>query len=225
MPYLLYSLARHVDFETITTEQAARLNSNPASPKAWLFGDTTQRNKYGNVKMYRLKLHDTVQGSLPDNHHSMAANSLSRQNMAVTVHKDSEYHVTGDYDLNRFKVTLANGTMVDGSQNNVDKMVEDNQNIEQQDLVAWVACATLHFPDSENVPMTNGMRHGFSLVPMNFYDENPSMDMPSYLRVMADEVGAVRGCPDSCEEHNPSGWEKVCTPPSVDNTHVFAGVW
>merc|ERR1711907_301487 len=207
-------MGRHVDFETITTEKNARLNSNPAQPKAWLFGDMTQRNKYGNVKTYRLKLHDIVQGLLPADHHSMPANSMSKQNMAVTVHKDSEYHVTGDYDLNRFKVTLANGTVVDGSQNNVDKMVEDDQNIEQADLVAWVACTTWHYPNSENVPMTSGIRHGFSLEPMNFFDENPSMDMPSYLRVMPHEVDAgERGCPDNCQTEDPSGWEKVCSPP------------
>merc|ERR1712176_180649 len=108
----------------------------------------------------------------------MPANSMSKQNMAVTVYKDSEYYVTGDYDLNRFKVTQADGTVVDGSQNNVDMMVADNQSIVQEDLVAWVSCTTWHYPHSENVPMTSGIRHGFSLRPTNFYDENPSMDMP-----------------------------------------------
>lgn len=224
-PYLLYPKARHVDFEKITTEQNARLNSNPAQPKAWLFGDMTQRNKYGSVKTYRLKLHDIVQGLLPSDHHSMPANSMSKQNMAVTVHKDEEYYVTGDYDLNRFKVLDADGNQIDGSQNNVDMMVADNQNIEQQDLVAWVACTTWHYPYSENVPMTSGIRHGFSIEPMNFYDENPAMDMPSYMRVMADEVGAERGCPENCEEKNPAGWEKVCLPPDMDCSHSFAGVW
>merc|ERR1712224_673326 len=118
------------------------------------------------------------------------------------------------------------GHVVQGSQANVDMMVADNQNIVQQDLVAWVACTTWHYPNSENMPMTSGIRHGFSLEPMNFFDENPSMDMPTYLRVMAGEVDAgIRGCPNNCETSNPSGFEKVCTPPSIDCTHNFEGVW
>jgi Cu2+-containing amine oxidase len=220
VPYLLFPHSRHVDFQTISTEQDARLNSDPAHPKAWLFGDTTQRNKYGNVKNYRVKLHDIVQGLLPTDHHTMPANSMSLQNMAVTVRKEDEVHVTGDYDLNRFTVGGQSG-----SQANVDMMSGD-ESIVQQDLVAWVACTTHHYPNSENVPMTSGIRHGFSLEPFNFFDENPSMDMPSYLRVMADEVSAgERGCPDACEEADPAGFEQVCTPPSIDCTHSFAGVW
>lgn len=225
VPYLLYPKARHVEFQTISTESAAKLNANPAEPKAWLLGDTTQLNKYGNVKTYRVKLHDIVQGRLPDDHHSMPANSMSKQNMAVTIRKESEQFATGAYDLNRFKVHDADGNEIDGSQMNVDMMAADDENIVQQDLVAWVACTTWHYPSSENVPMTSGIRHGFSLEPMNFFDENPSMDMPSYLRVMADEVGTERGCPDACEEHDPSGFERVCTPPQIDCTHNFAGVW
>lgn len=215
VPYLLYPKLRHVDFQKITTEQNARLNADPAHPKAWLFGDTDERNKYGNVKTYRLKLHDIVQGLLPDDHHTMPANSMSQQNMAVTVRKDSEYYVTGSYDLNR----------LDSSQNNVDMMCSDDEDIVQKDLVAWVACTTWHYLHTENVPMTSGIRHGFSLEPVNFFDENPSMDMPSYLRVMADEVGNERGCPDDCDTSDPAGFEKVCTPPQIDCAHHFAGVW
>merc|ERR1712012_1517173 len=104
-------------------------------------------------------------------------------------------------------------------------MTKDDENIVQRDLVAWVTCATHHYPNTENMPMTNGIRHGFTLEPMNFYDENPAMDMPSYLRVMASEVGHERGCLDNCEEQNPAGFGKVCVPPSIKCDHDFAGVW
>merc|ERR1711907_31338 len=148
---------------------------------------------------------------------------MSKQNLAVTANKDTEYFVTGNYDLNRFKVMDGNNE-VSGSTANVDMFSEDDEDIYQQDLVAWVSCTTMHMPYTENVPMTSGIRHGFSLHPINFFDENPSMDMPSYLRVMADEVDAgTRGCPDNCEEHDPVGFEQVCTPPQMDCSHHFEG--
>merc|ERR1712146_878660 len=100
-------------------ESAAKLNANPAQPKLWLFGDKTKRNKYGVVKQYQIKLHDVVQNLLPDDHYSMPANSMTKQNLAVTLRKDTETWATGNYDLNRFKVTDENGQEVDGSQANI----------------------------------------------------------------------------------------------------------
>jgi len=171
-------------------------------------------------------LHDSVRNLLPNDHYSMPANSASKQNMAVTKHKDSEYWATGNYDLNRFQV---NGQP--GSQMNTDQMAQDNEDIVQQDLVAWVALATMHYPTAENMPMTNAIRHGFSIQPWNFFDENPSMDMPHYLRVMGEEVGAgVRNCQlvnghyENCVKEDPPAVPS-CQPPSVDRTHNFEGVW
>jgi len=225
VPYLLYGdNMRYVERDIIQEESQARMNANPAKPKTWTFGDHTNRNKFGNVKEYALKLHDVVRNGLPDDHFMMPANSVSKQNLAVTLHKDDEYHATGDYDLNRVKV-MKEGVLVDGSQMNIDMMMSDNENLEQQDLVAWVACATMHYPTSENMPMTNAMRHGFSIHPWNFFNENPTMDMPHYLRVMADEVGdGVRGCTENCIKEDPPD-VPGCTPVAADLSHNFAGVW
>merc|ERR1712156_748483 len=90
IPYLLYDHMRYVERQIIERESQARLNANPARPKTWTFGDHSNRNKFGNVKEYALKLHDVVRNGLPDDHFMMPANSVSKQNLAVTLHKDDE---------------------------------------------------------------------------------------------------------------------------------------
>jgi len=220
-PYLLYPQARYTDVETIQTEKAARMSANPATPKLWLFGDSTKLNKWGVTKQYVLKLHDITQNGLPSDHYSMPANSFSKQNLAVTVTKDTEYHLTGNYDLNRFYMDAALQTH--GSEMNVDMMVSDDENIVQKDLTVWLGLATMHYPTSENMPMTNGIRHGFSLHPHNFFDENPTMDMPNYMRMMPGESGE-RGCEDNCQKADlPSNPQCNTRPDDVE--HSFAGVW
>merc|ERR1711972_316636 len=152
----------------------------------------------------------------------MPANSFSKQNLAVTVHKESENYVTGDFDLNRFQINTG-GVIASGSEMNVDQMVSDNQNIVQQDQVLWLGLATMHYPNSENMPMTTGVRHGFSIHPFNFFDENPTMDMPSYMRMMPNESGE-RGCEANCQKADLPA-SPQCITPAENLEHKFAGVW
>merc|ERR1712228_980602 len=130
---------------------------------------------------------------------------------------------TGSYDMNRLMVDGS-----EGSQGNVEMYSNDDESIVQQDLVLWLGLATHHLPTSENMPMTSGIKHGFSIMPWNFHDEQPTMDMPIYLRMMPGESGE-RGddgsaeCASCVSSDIPSA--PTCTPRTEDCTHSFAGVW
>jgi hypothetical protein len=66
--------------------------------------------------------------------------------------------------------------------------------------------------------MTNNILHGFTIGPHNFFDENPAMDLPHYLRMHPTEAAG-----DTRMEDLPS--VGACTPSEFDSlTHTFAGV-
>jgi len=151
--------------------------------------------------------------NIPDDHVTMAtgAGSFSKQFMAVTKYKETEAGLSGDYDLNR----LAD------PQVSLDNYI-DGENILQEDLVAWISLATIHLPHSEDMPMVNNMKHGVTLEPWNFFDENPTMDMPNYHRMMpgenSDAVMEMRGSADE-----PAA--EQCVPPTFERTMDFNGVF
>lgn len=204
--YLLFDTARWVEYGTVETEHEALMNKDPFAPKEWLFGDTTKTNKWGNTRAYHLKLDANPSSMYPENSHVFPAFSFVKQMLAVTKYKDEEQMCTGAYDLNRMSDPKgAFENFVDG------------ENIVQEDLVAWVSLAILHLPTSENMPMTNLVKHGFTLAPWNFFDEDPAMDLKHYLRMHKGEVPG-----DNRKEDLPP--VEMCIPVLPEYEPTFSGV-
>ena len=233
-PYLLFPKMRYAEINTIANEDDARMNINPEKPTTWTFGDKTQKNKWGNMRGYKLAIDQNPSPVVDPDHHTMPAFSFAKQMLAVTQYKETEADATGHYDLNR----------LDDPQGPFDRMV-DGENIEQTDIVAWVTMTAMHLPTSEDYPMTNVIHHGFTLSPHNFFDEcvpsllastsiivdrpkwtvfphhlpqllhrNGAMDLPHYLR-MQDPA-------DTRTMDHPK--VAPCEPIKYDTTHTFAGV-
>ena len=57
------------------------------------------------------------------------------------------------------------------------EFLEDNDNIKDEDLVAWVSMGIMHVPRAEDIPniMTPGNSVSFFLQPFNYFDFDPSM--------------------------------------------------
>ena len=57
------------------------------------------------------------------------------------------------------------------------KFLEDNDDIRDEDLVAWVTIGGFHVPHSEDVPntATAGNTARFFIRPFNYFEEDPSM--------------------------------------------------
>lgn len=175
--YLLFDTARWVEYDTVQTEDEALMNKDPFAPKEWIFGDSTQKNKWGNTRAYHVTLNANPSSMYPEGSHSLPAYSFVNQMLSVTKYKDEEQTCTGAYDLNR----------MNDPQGPHENFV-DGESIVQEDLVAWVALTILHLPIAENMPMTNVVKHGFTLAPWNFFDEDPAMDLRHYLRMYEAEV-------------------------------------
>jgi Cu2+-containing amine oxidase len=201
--YFLFDTMRYVEYTTVEKEEDSLLSIDPAAPKTWLFGDTTNKNKWGSTKAYAIVLDANPSGLVDPASHTLPAFNFYKQMLAVTVYKDEEITSTGPYDLNR----------LDDPQVTFDKFV-NGESIVQEDIVAWVTLSMHHLPTTENMPMTNSIKHGFVLAPHNFFDENPAMDLPHYLRMMDESDNRTEDL-----QAVPN-----CVPFEYDTTHTFSGV-
>ena len=87
--------------------------------------------------------------------------------MAVTKYKESEMCSSSIFN------------QIDPYEPEVDfqAFYADNENIQNEDLVAWVTTGMMHVPHTEDIPntATAGNTAGFFLRPFNFFDEDPSV--------------------------------------------------
>lgn len=61
----------------------------------------------------------------------------------------------------------------------IDRWVERNENIDNQDIVLWHTFGLTHFPRTEDWPIMPVDKTGFSFVPHGFFDQNPTLDVPA----------------------------------------------
>jgi len=204
--WMLFDKMRYMSKENQAVEWSGSVD--PQNPGMWLFGDINKLNAWGNPRMYKLLVNDAhALAGNPDDHVAMPAASFVKNMLSVTTYKEDEPGMSGDYDMNR----------LNSPQVNLESRV-NGESIDQQDLVAWVSLAAMHMPHSENWPMTNNLRHGITISPFNFFDENPIMDMPNYHRMMGADNIALRGQSDP-----PSA--DTCIPPTHDTTMEWTGVY
>jgi primary-amine oxidase len=58
------------------------------------------------------------------------------------------------------------------------KWVKAKRSIDRRDLVLWYVVGFRHVPRAEDWPAMPGLWHGFRLRPFNFFDQNPTLDLP-----------------------------------------------
>jgi len=58
------------------------------------------------------------------------------------------------------------------------KWAEQNRNLEAEDVVVWHTTGVTHMPRPEDWPVMPVEYCGFSLMPVGFFDRNPTLDVP-----------------------------------------------
>ncbi|XP_078727416.1 diamine oxidase [copper-containing]-like [Lampetra fluviatilis] len=132
-----------------------------------VFMNENARNKWGAQRGYRVQLTSHGNPLLPEDYEEEKAATWSRYQVAVTKLKETERHSSSIYQQNDPWDPAVY----------FQDFLKDNENIVNEDLVAWVTVGFVHIPHSEDVPNTatacNGA--GFFFRPFNFYDEDPSV--------------------------------------------------
>ncbi|XP_052080669.1 putative amine oxidase [copper-containing] [Mytilus californianus] len=146
-------------------------------PKYLTFVNNNVKDKFGNSAGYRLVNEGMIKNTRPPNDGNNPAASWSQYQVAVTKYKDSE-----PASSNMF--AHSNNPVFDFQQ-----FIDDNENIVDQDLVAWVTMGMYHIPQKEDLPATHtpGMSRSFHLRPFNYFDESPGMSVNNAVRIDAVE--------------------------------------
>ncbi|KAL0992917.1 hypothetical protein UPYG_G00100930 [Umbra pygmaea] len=181
----------------LKTEKEAALRYNTKMPR-YLHIASNRTNRWGHQRSYRLQVVSFTGDHLPETEPEERSMSWARYKVAITKHKDSEPTSSSLYSQNNMWKPA-----VDFS-----KFIEDNENIENEDLVAWITTGFLHIPHAEDIPntVTVGNGGGVILRPHNYFDEDPSINSP-------DGVYISPGSEGSCENNRVACLtEDACSP-------------
>ncbi|XP_012937905.1 putative amine oxidase [copper-containing] [Aplysia californica] len=157
------------------SEKEAVSHYNFDEPKYLLFYKN-EKTELGHTPSYRLINKGMTKGMLPPGIGFEPSMSWGRQQLAVTKHKDDEMTSSS-----MFAIWDAQDPVV-----NFKKYIEDDENIVDEDLVAWVTLGMYHIPQTENVPNTAtvGTTQSFFLTPFNYFREDPSLASRDAVKVM-----------------------------------------
>ncbi|KAI8477680.1 amine oxidase, partial [Branchiostoma belcheri] len=163
----LYHIHTKAQRNPKTTEREAILHYNFDRPKYYNFYNQEKSNSYGIKKGYRIQINAPTKELVPRGWGPMRGAAWADYQMAVTRRKESEPASSSLYNQND-----PFDPVVD-----FDRFLDDDENIVDQDLVAWVTMGTHHVPHAEDAPVTATAGNQLSLFlrPFHFFDEDPSM--------------------------------------------------
>ncbi|WP_216897519.1 primary-amine oxidase [Nocardia alni] len=173
----------------IAREQDGDGFTNPQSARSWTVVNPNKKNKWGMPVGYKLLpgwASDTLIAQAPSLMVERAG--FATKNIWVTPYSPSEMHSAGDHPN------------ADRSGAGLPAWTAANRPVENTDVVLWHTVGVTHIPRSEDWPVMPTEVASFMLLPNNFFDRNPALDVP------AGEPGhgaAVDGCchPEPTEVH------------------------
>lgn len=163
-------MLKYISSEKKTTEFGTKIDMTKA--RAWVFAKPSETNKWGHMKGYKIVPGKVATQVLPDSEFLLNATNgggaaaWTKYHLAVTRVKDTERFSVGDFD------TYSRST----AEVSLDNFL-DGESIENEDIVAWVSTGFVHMPRAEDSPVTNLHYSSFFVQPVNFFDENPAMDV------------------------------------------------
>lgn len=178
-----YQLKKQVVHKQKRTEKEALLKYNFDLPKYLMIYNENAKNKYGNPRGYRLQLSSAVKQKYPDDYFVTKAAAWSKYQLAVTKYKDDE----------RYGSSIHNQHGMDPPVFDFDDYIKDNENIVNEDLVAWVSMGVLHIPNTEDIPVTvtTGNQLSFFIRPYGYFEEDPSMSSTNAVMVSSNGKSGI----------------------------------
>lgn len=159
------------------TEREAAYKFDFNKPKYHVFYNENNLDKYGNLRAYRLLPKGLAKKVMPDGVGNEPGAPWMRYQMAVTQRKESEPYSSSKY------------ASFDGENRTVNfQDFIGDENIRNEDLVAWVTLGVHHIPRTEDLPVmpTPGTEMSFLLLPFNYFPEDPSVGIRDNIRLQYD---------------------------------------
>jgi primary-amine oxidase len=150
----------------LESERGARRDADPACARHWRFVNPGASNGLGRPVAYKL-----VPGATPTLHAQPDSSighraGFARHNLWVTPYAPDERRAAGDYPNQH-----PGGDGLPG-------WTEADRSLVGTDIVAWHTFGVTHLPRPEDWPVMPVEYCGFHLMPVGFFDRNPSLDVP-----------------------------------------------
>ena len=147
-------------------ESEAKRDISPASSRVWKIVNPNKKNSLGLPVAYKLLPGNT--STLLAHHDSPPGKraSFSKHNLWATPFKAEEMAAGGQ-----------NAVMHSG-QGGLDDITSSDRDISECDLVTWHTFGLTHTPRPEDWPVMPVEYCGFHLIPVGFFDRNPTINLP-----------------------------------------------
>lgn len=155
-----------VESTMLHSELQAQREVSMASQRTWMVANASAQNSLGYPTSYMLM---PGANSLPYADPSAwirrRAGFMSHH-LWVTPFQPAELYAAGDYPFQNPQDT------------GLSQWTQANRSLMDTDLVVWYTTGLTHIPRPEEWPVMPAHRIGFKLMPFNFFDHNPALNLP-----------------------------------------------
>jgi primary-amine oxidase len=150
----------------LKSEAQAKRDIAPERSRSWKVVNPNRTNAWGVPVAYKLLPGATPRLLAQENSVISRRAAFARHNLWATPHTDGEDSAAGGLT-----------TMHHGQGGLIDYTAGD-RDISEGDLVMWHTLGVTHIPRPEDWPVMPVEYCGFHLVPVGFFDRNPTLDLP-----------------------------------------------
>lgn len=149
----------------LETEMGAQRVIDPFKDRYWKVINPSKLNRFGQPVGYKLK--PAASSLLLAAHDSQIAARarFAEKHLWVTPYEPDEMHAAGDYP-NQL-----------GGEHGLPVWTAQDRNVTDTDVVVWHTIGVSHICRPEDWPIMPVATTGFSLLPVGFFDRNPSVDV------------------------------------------------
>jgi primary-amine oxidase len=182
-----YGNAIRVTKTLLKTEQDGDGMTSPHTARSWTVINANKSNAWGVPVGYKL-LPGWAQDTLIAQEPSLMVTraGFATKNLWVTPYAPDELHSAGD---------VPNG---DRSGAGLPSWTQANRSIENTDVVLWHTVGVTHIPRSEDWPVMPNEVASFYLIPNNFFDRSPALDVPDQPKAHCAPGGCSHCPPGQC---------------------------
>ena len=151
--------------QPITTERQAQTKMDASKPALLVFSSENKDNAMGYPSAYQVMM-PNIAPLVPVLDATFQRAYFVQNNLWVTRYKRPEIFAAG-MQVNQSASWLG-----------LPEYILDNENLENEDLVAWVTMGFHHVPMAEDWPVMPAKVDEIILKPRNFFDRNPAINLP-----------------------------------------------
>jgi len=148
-------------------EASAQRNIAPEVSRYWKVTNPSSTNALGQPVAYKLLPQASPTLFAHPGSQVVRRAGFGKHHLWATPYVDGELHAAGPY------------TVMHEGQQGLPELTAGNRDISDCDLVMWHTVALTHVPRPEDWPVMPVEYCGFHLIPVGFFDKNPTLDLPS----------------------------------------------